>query len=494
MRFVASILVILGMLGGGVTRAQTPETLYTWNDLTIQGWKVWGARDGQALVDPVTKWNLASISGASGDLVVTETGNGSFGSYAGGKVWIFDGFDRARENWDNVKGNLDATGLGTIEMDLKQSSSTPINVNFILSAWQGDVNVGGVAQTAVAGPFAITNQTSTISVPISSLPSRFRGNIANVWIVPDEHLAVGNVTWTISSVRSVGTPAAYRDIVTNDAGTPDEGIDGAFPLNTADMAAIVGNTGSVSQLGLSRNAAGSGSLQWTDKGGTGAVGSESGASIGWGNGSGWRTTVPGDPTAGNSYYERMSDFSNYDRMTVRISAQDLVSPNGSVAIGGVFIHDEANSVGTTLPNLNLTTDGQYHDLVFDLSSVSFLKTLQHWGIDVAPHANNIVFNIDNIRLWNSTTPVGVPGDYNGNGTVDAADYVLWRNGGNLQNEGVTPGSNTAEDYTYWRSRFGATAGSGVGAATAVPEPAAMMLVLAGICGKFWYRRSRLRAA
>ena len=29
-------------------------------------------------------------------------------------------------------------------------------------------------------------------------------------------------------------------------------------------------------------------------------------------------------------------------------------------------------------------------------------------------------------------PVGVTGDYNGNGTVDAADYVLWRNGGPLQ--------------------------------------------------------------
>ena len=31
-------------------------------------------------------------------------------------------------------------------------------------------------------------------------------------------------------------------------------------------------------------------------------------------------------------------------------------------------------------------------------------------------------------------PGGVPGDYNGNGVVDMADYVLWRNGGPLQNE------------------------------------------------------------
>jgi hypothetical protein len=68
-----------------------------------------------------------------------------------------------------------------------------------------------------------------------------------------------------------------------------------------------------------------------------------------------------------------------------------------------------------------------------------------------------------------TTTAGVMGDYNDNGTVDAADYVLWRNNGPLQNEGVTPGTVTDEDYTFWRSRFGATSGSASGVA-AVPEP------------------------
>jgi hypothetical protein len=67
----------------------------------------------------------------------------------------------------------------------------------------------------------------------------------------------------------------------------------------------------------------------------------------------------------------------------------------------------------------------------------------------------------------------VPGDYNGNGSVDAADYVLWRNGGPLQNEVDTPGTVNEADYTAWRARFGNTAGSGaaIGAASsAVPEP------------------------
>ena len=47
-----------------------------------------------------------------------------------------------------------------------------------------------------------------------------------------------------------------------------------------------------------------------------------------------------------------------------------------------------------------------------------------------------------------------PGDYNGNGSVDAGDYVLWRKGGPLQNEVDNPGTVNAADYTAWRARYG----------------------------------------
>jgi hypothetical protein len=86
-------------------------------------------------------------------------------------------------------------------------------------------------------------------------------------------------------------------------------------------------------------------------------------------------------------------------------------------------------------------------------------------------------------------PGGVAGDYNGNGVVDAADYVLWRNNGPLQNEGVTPGSVTAEDYAFWRSRFGAASGSGAGVSAAVPEPGVIWLpALLATTGLFRRRR------
>ena len=86
--------------------------------------------------------------------------------------------------------------------------------------------------------------------------------------------------------------------------------------------------------------------------------------------------------------------------------------------------------------------------------------------------------------------VAVEGDYNGDGIVDAADYIVWRKhlGASitLPNENpsaTTPGIVDQEDYDYWRSRFGATSGSGsLNATSAVPEPVTAALVLVGIAG------------
>jgi hypothetical protein len=94
-----------------------------------------------------------------------------------------------------------------------------------------------------------------------------------------------------------------------------------------------------------------------------------------------------------------------------------------------------------------------------------------------------------------TSSVQVQGDYNVNGTVDAADYVLWRENLNqnvtLPND-PTPGMVTAADYDVWRTNFGRSgppAGpsmlntgfvryvtSGLASRAAVPEPATVLLV------------------
>ena len=97
--------------------------------------------------------------------------------------------------------------------------------------------------------------------------------------------------------------------------------------------------------------------------------------------------------------------------------------------------------------------------------------------------------IDNVQV--GRFPHAVPGDYNGNGVVDMADYVLWRNGGPLQNEVADPGTISPADYTEWRARFGNTSGSGSGLGAAnVPEPTGMMLLLVSAVFGFGIRKCR----
>jgi hypothetical protein len=77
---------------------------------------------------------------------------------------------------------------------------------------------------------------------------------------------------------------------------------------------------------------------------------------------------------------------------------------------------------------------------------------------------------------------GLDGDYNANGAVDAADYVLWRE--HLGTNAALPNDTTPldvglEDYGVWRGNFGATIG-GSASIVSVPEPSAsLLLVLAG---------------
>jgi hypothetical protein len=85
---------------------------------------------------------------------------------------------------------------------------------------------------------------------------------------------------------------------------------------------------------------------------------------------------------------------------------------------------------------------------------------------------------------------GLAADYNHNGIVDAADYVLWRN---TLNQNVTPGSGAdgsgngvidQADYALWKSTFGNHSGSGAGSGSlstsAVPEPASVLLSAFGV--------------
>lgn len=81
-------------------------------------------------------------------------------------------------------------------------------------------------------------------------------------------------------------------------------------------------------------------------------------------------------------------------------------------------------------------------------------------------------------------PLGLPGDFNKDGVVNAADYTVWRDnwgsdnplGGNGDEDGASAGIVDQADYVLWQSNYGSTApASGL----AVPEPNTLLLVLSG---------------
>ena len=89
------------------------------------------------------------------------------------------------------------------------------------------------------------------------------------------------------------------------------------------------------------------------------------------------------------------------------------------------------------------------------------------GINLATIAGNQYITVPH---------TGLPGDYNYDGVVDTADYIVWRKG-----LGTT---FTAADYDAWRMHFGETGGGGSAevspVAAAVPEPLSAALLFIGV--------------
>jgi hypothetical protein len=132
--------------------------------------------------------------------------------------------------------------------------------------------------------------------------------------------------------------------------------------------------------------------------------------------------------------------------------------NGSV-YSGTF---DTTTPATSFDGTNLT-DLQDHTVDFEAlvgggANIRFITSFaeddagnlyfgQIFEPSVPPPAQGIIYRI---------VPV-VSGDFNGDGSVDAADYVIWRKNPN--------GVFTADDYTMWRTNFGRTSS---GAAAGYP--------------------------
>jgi hypothetical protein len=158
----------------------------------------------------------------------------------------------------------------------------------------------------------------------------------------------------------------------------------------------------------------------------------------------------------------------------------------------VLHHVEIHSFPDGLFNIKVT-DGTDPNLVYE---DTFTNPAAYGGDIGLLAAGGGAAIYKNLSIVLANPPPGVPGDYNANGVVDTADYVLWRNGGPLQNEVDNPGVVDAGDYSPWRERFGNTSGSGsaLGGGGAVPEPATLVILSTAGALLFFRRRKFGRSA
>ena len=243
------------------------------------------------------------------------------------------------------------------------------------------------------------------------------------------------------------------------------------------------------------------------------------------------TNVSNQPTTGRIVITANSQATFFDDVvnqgTIQVSAAGLVestalflgslSGNGLTGSGSVFLEGDVRpgvSIGTmafggdasigaaAVVRLELagTTAGQ-HDRITVAQSLSISGTLDvtlfggftpaagqsfdllDWGTLSGTFASLNLPTLSGLT-WNTTqlyttgvlslaSSTVLPGDFNADGRVDAADYTVWRNG---------LGTNyTQADYLQWKSHFGQSgSGAVVPGVAAVPEPQLLLLSLGGL--------------
>jgi hypothetical protein len=171
-------------------------------------------------------------------------------------------------------------------------------------------------------------------------------------------------------------------------------------------------------------------------------------------------------TAGIAYLSRITGevpatlASTPINLTSGTGYQFYFSGTGSDFVGQIYALSDL-----TAPLLTLNaSDAAY------ASGVNALLVYDSSSAASANHTPSATF--DNYASDVTVIP-GPPGDFNRDNRVDAADYVVWRNGPAAQS-----------DYDMWRANFGVAGGSGSGAglaaSAAVPEPATLATLIAAI--------------
>lgn len=169
-------------------------------------------------------------------------------------------------------------------------------------------------------------------------------------------------------------------------------------------------------------------------------------------------------------------------ITLLGSMANVSNPGGAAGSGGVttFVDADLNSV------VQSWIDGTKPNYGLLLLNSATLGSAPASPNDVfARYASHESNSFSGPKLIISHAPLNMPGDFNNDGSVDAADYVVWRDSlghvvavGTLA-DGDRNGRIDQADYDVWKEHFGDGAGAGQSLSrtdSAVPEPASWALL------------------
>jgi hypothetical protein len=207
-----------------------------------------------------------------------------------------------------------------------------------------------------------------------------------------------------------------------------------------------------------------------------------------------------DPTDGKAKIVNDSVFNN-----IKLDGYQVTSASGSLLASWNSLQDqsvtgwqEAAPTTTSLGELNPSTSSTLNAGQTLATMTGLFKTVggtQDLAFQFRVPGTGAGTGVINGVVRYAAFGGALVGDYNNDGTVDAADYTLWRSklGTSFalaNRDPLNSGNVSAADYNSWKADFGAHSGSGAAASSPVPEPSSLLLLTSGGIAIFVGRQRR----
>ncbi|HEX2473904.1 MAG TPA: hypothetical protein VHK01_04105, partial [Lacipirellulaceae bacterium] len=418
----------------------------------------------------------------NGGRVISNSSPGSSGFDSGIGVFILSkgivNVTGAGSTWThNASLNVGGQGTGTLSIS---NGGRVVSLGGVVSTGSPFGGGVGTSSATVSGPGSTWVNNGPLTVG-SGLPgtltiadgghvSSTSGFIASQSFSNGAASVTGNGSaWTISDDLIVGGSSTS---ISGGAGTlsigPGSNVSVGDQIVIHQQGQLKLEGGSLAATAIRRGPFGLGLFNWTA--GTLHVGSFEGsltnsAGILAPGRSPGSTTITGDYTqqAGGALEIEIGGTlpgTGYDAVSVNLRA--TLGGQLQLALIGGFVPGQANIFTVLMANTGLT--GAFANVV----NGQRLATSDGTGSFLVHYGATSAFNPRHVVLTNFQSTL-LPGDFNHDGNVDAADYVVWRR---------NPSGNTLVDttnYNTWRANFGRTAAQ-IASSTSVPEPESLAFV------------------